>query len=86
MASGGDVLSMLCPNEEWTIYDNDYNSIIWHKGIVLVTEEEFNEGFAKYDAWKAQKEAEDQAKRAAALAKLEALGLDEDDLKSLGLN
>lgn len=31
------------------------------------------------------KEQEAQAKRAAALAKLEALGLDEDDLKALGL-
>ena len=30
-------------------------------------------------------EAEAEAKRSAALAKLEALGLDEDDLKALGL-
>lgn len=34
---------------------------------------------------KAQAEAEAAAKRSAALAKLEALGLDEDDLKALGL-
>lgn len=34
---------------------------------------------------KKQAEAEAQAKREAALAKLEALGLDEDDLKALGL-
>ena len=34
---------------------------------------------------KAQAEAEAQAKRNSALAKLEALGLDEDDLKALGL-
>jgi len=34
---------------------------------------------------KAQAEAEAEAKRTAALAKLEALGLDEDDLKALGL-
>ena len=32
-----------------------------------------------------QAEAEAQAKRLAAIAKLEALGLDEDDLKALGL-
>ena len=36
-------------------------------------------------AAKAQAEAEADAKRSAALAKLEALGLDEDDLKALGL-
>lgn len=34
---------------------------------------------------RAQAEAEAQAKRFAALAKLKALGLDEDDLKALGL-
>ena len=34
---------------------------------------------------KAQAEAQAEAKRSAALAKLEALGLDEDDLKALGL-
>lgn len=36
-------------------------------------------------AEKAQAEAEATAKREAALAKLQALGLDEDDLKALGL-
>jgi hypothetical protein len=36
-------------------------------------------------AAKAQAEAEAQAKRSVALAKLEALGLDEADLKALGL-
>ena len=36
-------------------------------------------------ATKAQAEAEAQAKRSVALAKLEALGLDETDLKVLGL-
>jgi hypothetical protein len=36
-------------------------------------------------AAKAQAEAEAQAKRLVALAKLEALGLDEADLKALGL-
>ena len=36
-------------------------------------------------AVKAQKLAEAETKRNAALAKLEALGLDEDDLKALGL-
>lgn len=34
---------------------------------------------------KKQAQAEAQAKKAAALAKLEALGLDTDDLKALGL-
>lgn len=85
MASGGDVLSMLCPNEEWTIYGDDYNSIIWHNGTVLLTEEEFNAGFAEYDAWKAEQDAAQATKKAAAEAKLAALGLTSDDLQALGL-
>ena len=40
---------------------------------------------AARDEAKAEAEAEAKAKRLAALAKLEALGLDEDDLKALGL-
>jgi hypothetical protein len=43
------------------------------------------EEFEAEAALKAQAEAERQAKRATALAKLEALGLDEADLTALGL-
>ena len=43
------------------------------------------EAFEAELAAKAQAEAEGQAKRSVALAKLEALGLEEDDLKALGL-
>ena len=57
-----------------------------------VIEREMNaEELAQWEADKAKAEAEAQAKaeaeakRSAALAKLEALGLDEDDLKALGL-
>ena len=57
-----------------------------------VIEREMNaDEFAQYQSDQAQRQAEAQAqaeasaKRTAALAKLEALGLDEDDLKALGL-
>jgi hypothetical protein len=85
MAIGGEVLTMLCPTIEWTIYGDDYESIIWHKGIIGITKEEFEAGFAQYDAWKAEQDAEAAAKKAAAEAKLAALGLTSDDLKALGL-
>ena len=51
MAIGGEVLTMLCPTIEWTIYGDDYESIIWHKGIIGITKEEFEAGFAQYDVW-----------------------------------
>jgi hypothetical protein len=84
MATGGDVLSMLCPDKEWVIYGNDYDSIQWIKGQPI-TKSDFDAGFAKYDAWKAQQDAKAVADKATAQAKLEALGLTLDDLAALGL-
>jgi hypothetical protein len=84
MAKGGEVLSMLCPNTEWVITADDYDSIQWIKGETI-TKAQFTAGFAKYDAWKAEQDAKATANKEAAQAKLEALGLTADDLKALGL-
>jgi hypothetical protein len=84
MATGGEVLSMLCPDSEWVIYENDFDSIQWIKGE-RCTEAQFEAGFAQYDAWKAEQDAQAAADKASATAKLEALGLTADDLKALGL-
>lgn len=84
MARGMDVLRMLCPDGGWVIYGDDFDSIQWIN-CQPVTKEEFEDGFAQYDAWKAQAEAEAIAKKAAAEAKLAALGLTAEDLKALGL-
>jgi len=85
MATGGDVLEMLCAGAEYTIYGDDFDSINWYGKTPAITKNEFEAGFAQYDAWKAQNEAEILAKKASAQAKLTALGLDADDLKALGL-
>jgi hypothetical protein len=84
MAKGGDVLSMLCPNTEWVITENDFDSIQWIKGE-QITKAEFEAGFAQFDAWKAEQDSKAAADKAAAQAKLAALGLTADDLKALGL-
>ena len=84
MATGGEVLSMLCPNTEWVIYGDDFDSIQWIKGEPI-TKAQFEAGFAQYDAWKADQDAQMAADKAGATAKLEALGLTADDLKALGL-
>ena len=84
MSTGGDVLSMLLPDGGWVIYGDDYDSIKWVESEPI-TKEEFEAGFAQYDAWKIQQDAESAAKRETALAKLAALGLDTDDLKALNL-
>lgn len=84
MANGGDVLMMLCPNNEWAISGDDFDSIQWIKGTPI-TKAQFEAGFAQYDAWKAEQDTAAQAAKAAAQAKLAALGLTTDDLTALGL-
>ena len=84
MATGGEVLGMLCPNTEWVITENDFDSIQWIKGE-KITKAEFEAGFAQYDAWKAEQDAKAVADKTAAQAKLVALGLTAEDLKALGL-
>jgi hypothetical protein len=84
MATGAEVLSMLCPNTEWVITDGDFDSIQWIKGE-QITKAQFTAGFAQYDAWKAEQDAKAVADKATAQAKLAALGLTADDLKALGL-
>jgi hypothetical protein len=79
MAKGGEVLSMLCPDKEWVIYGDDYDSINWIKGEPI-SREEFEAGFAQYDAWKAQQDAQAEAKRQALLDKL---GITEDEARLL---
>lgn len=83
MATGTDVLKMLCPGGGWIIVENDFNSIIWVDERPRCTEAEFQAGFDKVDAWKAEQNAKLVDDRASAQAKLAALGLTVDDLKAL---
>ncbi len=84
MATGGDVLAMLIPTGGWSITGNDYEGIVFSEATPI-TKAEFQAGFAKYDAWKAEQDAKVQTDKLAAQAKLAALGLTADDLKALGL-
>jgi hypothetical protein len=85
MATGSEVLSFLIPNGGWYIAGNDFDTIQFIE-CQPITKEQFEAGFAQYNTWKAQQEAEAAAKKAAAESKLAALGLTSDDLKALGLN
>ena len=85
MATGGDVLGMLCPLGGWIITGDDFDSVIWVDERTKCTKAQFEAGFAQYDAWKVQQETQIAADKAGATAKLEALGLTADDLKALGL-
>ena len=85
MATGADVLTMLLPAGGWIISGDDFDGITWVDDRPRCTKAQFEAGFAQYDAWKAEQQELAAAKKAAAEAKLAALGLTADDLKALGL-
>jgi hypothetical protein len=80
MAQGIDVLQMLCPNVEYTITEDNYDSIIWNSGKPAITKKQFEDGFAQFDAWKAEQDA---AKAQAKAALLERLGLTQEEFNTL---
>ncbi len=85
MATGSDVLGMLLPQGGWIISGNDFENITWVDDRPRCSKAQFEAGFAKYDTWKGEQEADKAAAKAAAEAKLAALGLTADDLTALGL-
>ena len=84
MATSAQVLNMLIPTGGYAIYGDDFEGIQFIEATPI-TKEQFEAGFAQYDAWKAAQDAQIAADKAAAQAKLAALGLTTDDLKALGL-
>jgi len=85
MAIGADVLDMLIPTGGWVIYGDDFDSIIYDSEVKPITKKQYTDGFAQYDAWKAQQDAAKAQAKTAAQAKLAALGLTIEDLQALGL-
>lgn len=83
MATNIEVMQFLRPNGGWVQTGGTYEGIEFIE-CEPFTKEEYEAAFDKYDSWKAKQEADAKAKKDAALAKLEALGLDVDDLKALG--
>jgi hypothetical protein len=85
MATTSDVLNMLLPAGGWIVSGDDFDGITWVDDRPRCTKAQFEAGFAQFDAWKAEQEAAAVTAKAAAEAKLAALGLTGDDLKALGL-
>jgi hypothetical protein len=84
MAKATDVMAMLIPSGGYVMYGEEYEGIVFQEATPI-TKAQFEAGFAQYDAWKAEQDANVLAAKAAAEAKLAALGLTADDLKALGL-
>jgi len=79
MAKAHEVLSMLIPTGGWVITGNEYEGIEFIEAVPI-TKKEFEAGFAKFDAWKAE---QDVAAAAAKSAVLERLNITEDEAKLL---
>ncbi len=69
MITGGNVLAMLIPTGGWYIAGNEYENIQFLE-CDPITKEEFEAGFAKYEAWKAEQDAKKAADKAALLERL----------------
>jgi len=82
--TGADVLGMLIPNGGWYIAGDDFADIQFIE-CEPITKKQFEDGFAKYDAFKAEKDAAKATAKSTAQAKLAALGLTVEDLQALGL-
>ena len=80
MAIGADVLTMLIPTGGWIITGDDFESIRYDEGVKPITKKQFTDGFAKYDAWKAE---QDKAKAVAKAALLERLGITAEEAQLL---
>lgn len=83
MAKGDEVLSMLIPTGGWVITGNDFDSIRYDEGVNPITKKQFDDGFAAYDAWKADQEEKATQAKESAIAKLNALGLTQEDIVAL---
>ena len=80
MATGYNVLSMLRPAGGWVVYGDEFDSIVYDKGVTPLTKKEFEDGFTQFDTWLSQQEAAQAAEKAALLAKL---GITEEEAKLL---
>ena len=85
MATGANVMDMLCPQGGWILVGETFEGITWVDDRPRCTKAQFNAGFAQWETWKAEQDAKAESDKLAAQAKLSALGLTADDLKALGL-
>ena len=79
MATSSQVLGMLIPNGGYVAYGNEYKDIQFIEATPI-TKAQFEAGFAQYDAWKTEQDAQIAADKAALLAKL---GITADEAKLL---
>jgi hypothetical protein len=79
------ILSRKFANKEWALDGNDYDSLQWFSEGEKPTKKELEDLWSEVSQMIADEKQTKKEAKLTALAKLEALGLTEDDLKALGL-
>ncbi len=79
MVKGYEVLEMLIPNGGYIIIGDEYENIQFLE-CEKISKAEFDAGFTRVAAWKAEQDAQAQIKKAALLARL---GITEDEARLL---
>lgn len=86
MISYTAILNRKYAGSEWTLNGDDYEGLVWLSDTDKPTKKELDDLWPKVQSEMAAEIETKAAKKAAAEAKLAALGLTTDDLKALGLN
>ena len=80
MPKTSEVLAMLRPEGGWVVTDDNFDTVVFDKGVTPVTKTEFEIGSAKYDDWKNKVESDKATEKAALLKKL---GITDNEAKLL---
>lgn len=75
MATAIEVVQMLIPDGGYVLTGETFDGLQFIEANPI-TKEQFEAGFAQYDAWKAEEDAKTQAKKDALIAKL---GINENE-------
>jgi hypothetical protein len=80
MATSKEVLEFLRPNGGWTIYGDEFDSILYEERCQPITKEEFDAGFSKADKALEKMKIEQEKLKESKRAKLLALGLTQAEI------
>ena len=82
----GDAIMSLRPGAEWTLIGYDVENITWHtEGVTPLTQSEVDAEVARLEQAAVDEAAAMQQARESAVAKLKAIGLTDEEVKSLGV-
>ena len=77
------VLTATHPGAQWSLYGNDYNTLVWHDNTPKPAQAELDAAWPAVQQAQTDAVAAKEAARASGVAKLEALGLTVDEVSAV---